>query len=719
MEATNKSSSAQEPLFDIGDLLLLIWNKKYRIIFTAGALFALLGYYVLQLPRIYIATTTLQLGNASNEMSLPQGLASFASGGDSKLDTYLQYMRSRQFTERVVEDSGLMHRAELVNQNQSDDKKRLDAAIRLQRGLAYSRLGETAMVNVSFESTSPQLAADVVNAVGPTFFAYQTRKSTARSADASRWLNQQFEEVQVQLEQSEAALQDYFLENKLIDLASQISLASSEISTYMSQRIQVDAQAAEMKTMISQFDASGDDIQGLLNVSYIIKNSMVQDLRKRILDEEEDLAEISRRYKYKHPRYIAQVSKIEAMKRELDSLVRKLVASLKQEYKIYLERSEEINKLIEEARGRHSELGQHEVNLAKLRREVESTQKLYDIFLSRVQETEILRDLGSQDDFSVIDYASVPTAPSKPNVVLLLAASVVFSLFISVMGWLFIHIVSDKRSRTLKILESMEVPVVTNIPRLAKGKRKLSDVLVASHENMPFAEAIRTLRTNLIVRNESEENRVIAVTGVKPNDGKSLVAASLAESFAKLEKSLILDADLRYPSISGAFNMSSELPGLTHFIGKQQPAGRCIHRIQDGQLSMMPSGHIPQDPMVYLSKPRFKAFLHKLSIIFERVVIDVPPLEEFSDALVISRNVDAIILVCDLENCETAELVQAVQKLRDVGAPLLGVVFNRVKNVPTRIRGTNRRPSLIKRFGGKHRKPKSPVGKSQSIRLVK
>ena len=162
----------------------------------------------------------------------------------------------------------------------------------------------------------------------------------------------------------------------------------------MSQRIKVDAQANEMKTMISQFEASGDDVQGLLNVGFIVSNKIVQDLRKRILDEEEDLAEISQRYKYKHPRYIAQVSKIDAMTLELDSLVGRLVKSLKQEYIIMLERSADIGVLIDEAKGRHSELGLHEVNLAKIRRQVESTQKLYDIFLSRLQETEILRDLG-------------------------------------------------------------------------------------------------------------------------------------------------------------------------------------------------------------------------------------------------------------------------------------------------------------------------------------
>lgn len=687
-----------EPLFDIGDLLMIIWNKKFRIIITAGLIASLLGYYVLQMPRIYSAKTTLLLGESSSELSLPQGLASFAAQGDSKLDTYLQFMRSRQFSEQVVVDSGLKDRPELVSQNQSEEKKILQAAMRLQSGLSYSRLGETNMVDVSFESTSAQLAADVVNAVGPVFFAYQSERSSRRAQEASSWLNQQFDTVERQLEQSEASLQDYFLENRLIDLASQISLASSEISTYMSQRIQVDAQAAEMKTMISQFEASGDDVQGLLNVGYIVKNSMVQDLRKRILDEEEDLAEISRRYKYKHPRYVAQVSKIDAMTRELDSLVRKLVASLKQEYQIMLERSENINTLIDDARARHSELGQHEVNLAKLRREVESTQKLYDLFLSRLQETEILRDLGDQEEFSVVDYASVPSSPSKPNVVLLLAASVIFGAFVSVMGWLFLHIVSDRRSRIVNVLSSMDVPILSEVPTLSKGKRKLTSALDNSREDLRFAESIRTLRTALTVRDEEEDHRVIAITGVKPNDGKSLVAASLAESFAKLEKSLVLDADLRYPSISGAYRLDESLPGLTHFITRTAPAGKCIHRIEDTQLSAMPSGTIPQDPMVILSKPRFKAFLHKLSIIFERVIIDAPPLEQFSDALVIGRNVDALVLVCDIETTDSAELVQAIQKLRDVGAPLVGVVFNRVKHLSTKFPQPGRKRMAVSRW---------------------
>ena len=156
--------------------MMLIWNKKFRIIFTAGAIVTVLGYYVMQMPKVYSAKTTLLLGESSAEMSLPQGLASFAAAGDSKLDTYLQYMRSSQFAERVAEQSGLMFRAELVNQNQPDSAKRLGAAQRLQNGLGYSRLGETNMVDVTFESTTPQLAADVVNAVGPVFFEYQQQR---------------------------------------------------------------------------------------------------------------------------------------------------------------------------------------------------------------------------------------------------------------------------------------------------------------------------------------------------------------------------------------------------------------------------------------------------------------------------------------------------------------------------------------------------------------
>jgi receptor protein-tyrosine kinase len=696
-----------EPIFDIGDLLLIIWNKKFRIIITAGLIASLLVYYILQMPRIYSAKTTLLLGDSSSEFSLPQGLASLATKGDSKLNTYLQYMRSRQFAEQVVKDSGLMFRSELVAQQQPEQARILGAAMTLQAGLAFSRLGETNMVDVSFESESSQLAADVVNAVGPTFFSYQQQRSQKRAQEATLWLNQQFDEVQQRLEDSEVKLQKYFLENRLIDLASQISLASSEISTYMSQRIKVDAQANEMKTMISQFEASGDDVQGLLNVGFIVRNKIVQDLRKRILDEEEDLAEISRRYKYKHPRYIAQVSKIDAMTLELDSLVGKLVKSLKQEYKIMLERSADIGALIDEAKGRHSELGLHEVNLAKIRREVESTQKLYDIFLSRLQETEILRDLGTQEEFSVVDFASVPASPSKPNLSLLLAASLVLAVFMSVMGWLFLHIVSDRRSRIVNVLKTMDVPILSEIPRLSKAKRSLSSALQASREDLRFAESIRTLRTALTVRSEEEDNRLIAITGVKSNDGKSLIAASLGESFARLEKALILDANLRYPSISAAYQFKQERVGLTHFISKTQSAGKCIHRIADTQLSVMPNGIVPQDPMVYIAKPRFKAFLHKLGIIFGRVIVDAPALTQFSDALVIGRNVDAIVLVCDIETTDSAEIVQAIQQLRDVGAPLKGVVFNRVKHLSTRFPQPGKKRMFLSKLRRKIQKPKT------------
>jgi receptor protein-tyrosine kinase len=109
----------------------------------------------------------------------------------------------------------------------------------------------------------------------------------------------------------------------------------------------------------------------------------------------------------------------------------------------------------------------------------------------------------------------------------------------------------------------------------------------------------------------------------------------------------------------------------------------------------MPSGPIPSDPLAYISKPRFAAFLRKLRSYYQRVVIETPPINTVSDAIAVGKHVDGIIIVCDVEKNESADLLLALQRVHEAELPILGVVFNRVKDLRSNI---HKRPSLVSRI---------------------
>ncbi|WP_229163131.1 GumC family protein [Fluctibacter halophilus] len=678
-----RDNFAQEVTLDMAALLSIMWQKKFRIVFLTAAIFAVGSLHILQLPKVYVATSTIMLGDSGQNLSLPTSVSALTGKSDGKLDTYLEFIRSRQFLLNVVRELELTHYDELL------PEKPLPAQVSAQEHvvsvlankLKLSRVGDTHLVKVTFESYSPQLAAKVANHIGPAFFAFHTSMSRERAGETSQWLNDQLVDLQTRLDNAEKALQSYLSDNQIIDLKSQIELASTEIAALMREKLAAEKRIAEVQDTVIQIREVRDNTEQLMGVSWLLQNPMLADIRNRINQQQQVIAELSNRYKYKHPKYVAAKTNLQTMQNEQDALIEKLIAGIEQQYVNALRRLEELEEQIGEARAQHSSLGRHELTLGKLRREVESTQKMYEVFLSRLQETELMKDLGSTENFVVVDTAAVPNFPSKPRVALLMAVLLVVAGGFSAGLWIALHAISDKQTRLRRLLKRLEVPILAEIPKLSGVRKGVRAVVSKGQHDYVFSEAMRSLRTRVMVKSGDDENRILAVTGITQGHGKSSVAISLANSFSKLGKSMLMDVDLRSPSVGDAYQLETEHPGLTDLLDKKASFGRCVHKDPESRLSVMPSGHKPADPLAYLSRSRLNSIVAKLGILYERLIMEAPAVNAYSDMLILSKMVDGIVLVCDADKTDTDDVLEAVQRLRESNAPLLGVVLNKVKSV--------------------------------------
>ncbi|MCV2886679.1 polysaccharide biosynthesis tyrosine autokinase [Aestuariibacter sp. AA17] len=668
----------QAPMLDIGDLIAIAWAKKFRILLTAALIIVAGGYYIKSLPKIYTAYATLSVGGSEQSNSLPFNLASLAASGDAKMGTHIEFLKSRQFAEKLIVDNLLL---KAFKQYESREETLYHAIDTFRRGLGLAKLGDTNMLQVSYMSPDPELAARIANAVGPTFFIIQKTRKREKANNATNWLNGQLDSVQTKLSEAEESLQSYLRTHTLIDVGSQIELARTEISTLLSEKLHNDKALAGVSATVDTVQKYKGNTSKLLSIPWLMKQNIIQDMRVRINVAEQHLNEVSKRYKHKHPKHIAATSAYTSLVQEQEELVVKLLEGLRQEFETLRSRSQELQAQIDAAKARHSELGNHEINLARLRRQAESMQRLYDSFLSHLNDTQLMRDFGDNDDYVIIDYASVPKRPSHPKVVALFAALVLASLLFSIAGWVFLHLVSDKYNRYRKLFDKLNVPILVDVPKLSSnwGKKSVEDRIMRERQSFVFSEAIRTLRTSVMVRSENEENRIIAVTALSKGDSDAYLSAHLAESFARIESTLLMDANLREPAIANLYGMPIDTAGIINLLTKSAKASECMRRIPTMKLAVMPSGPLPSDPTVYLSKPRFKGLLQRLGVLFERLVIELPPLSTVSDALVVSRYVDGVIIVCDVEKSDTKDVINGIQRLKDINAPILGVVIHRAK----------------------------------------
>lgn len=667
--------------FDITDLITFLWQKKIRIIITVSVLTVLGTLYAKSQPRIYSASSTVLLSEKNEKLSIGGTLTSVTKPEDNKLDTYIELIKSKKLARIVVEKLKLHERNEFKKKI-GNIKTIIDidnAVNKLLKHLKLSKIANTDMLTITYESTLPMTASEVVNEVGLTFFEFQRISHKKRVSETTRWLDEQLLALSTRLDSAETELESFMQENGLIDLESQVDLVKTEISKLIEHRLLVGKELSKTLSTINQIKSANGDMKVLMQVPSILNDDLIKSMSAELFTTQLELDELSKRYQYKHHKFIAVKGTLDAITKNLERTLKKVVDSLEQDHQSIKVRANELELQLTLARAKHVELGAHEIELASLRRKTKATQKLYDVFLTRLQEAEILSDLDAGDEFSVVDYSQIPSKHIKPKVLLGAVFSLILSSIFSIGFWLIIHLIADKYTRFKQLVAKHGVVILGEIPKLAKKAKNKSNKV--NKNELIYADAIRALRSELIVHANDASIRSIAFAHVSESKNNSTLTIDLANSFAHLGKSFLIDCNLRFPQIGKVYQMDNLTPGLTNFLGKRATFAQCKFQEKGSQLNIMPSGPVPNDPLMYFTKSRFNDFIKKLGQVYEKTIIETPHVTGYNDALVIAKSVDAVVLVCDLETTDNQDLVEALHRLLNAGTPLLGVVFERVKSI--------------------------------------
>ena len=193
-----------------------------------------------------------------------------------------------------------------------------------------------------------------------------------------------------------------------------------------------------------------------------------------------------------------------------------------------------------------------------------------------------------------------------------------------------------------------------------------------------FAESVRTFRTSLLLTHLDRAHQVIAVTSTSPGEGKTTTSANLAMSLSQMGKVLLIDADLRKPSLSKRYDIPVFHPGLSNLLVGTEQLTECVHIDERSGLSIMPSGQILANPLELLSNTRFSQLLDSLKANYDHIIVDTPPTQAVSDALVIAQSVDSVVYVVKSDITRTKPITAGLERLFEVKAHVAGVVLNKV-----------------------------------------
>lgn len=194
-----------------------------------------------------------------------------------------------------------------------------------------------------------------------------------------------------------------------------------------------------------------------------------------------------------------------------------------------------------------------------------------------------------------------------------------------------------------------------------------------------YAEAFRTIKTNIKYSSADKDKKVMLVTSTQPGEGKSTVTSNLGMSLSQDNKKvIILDADLRKPTVHKRFKVSG-MCGLTNVLVGEVELDRAIIKISDN-LDILVAGHIPPNPAELLASKGMEKLLEKLKLDYDYIIIDGNPICIIADSQILATKVDGVILVARYEKTKREDLVNAKKLVEQVNGQVIGVVLNRVKD---------------------------------------
>jgi capsular exopolysaccharide synthesis family protein len=648
-----------------------------------------------QLTPIYRATSVILVEGTKSKVVSIDELYSGANPNREYFQTQAEQIRSRDVALRVIRDLNLVDNPLFSKQNGAPfgGLSRLTASVDggappdkepiafaearvlelLHAGLSVTAARTSQLIQVSFDSPDPAWSAKIANAIVDAYIRSDLDARLKMTQTASSWLGEQLESLRTKLDVAEQRLHAYRDRAGLVSSRGSAEGGNARQLEELSQRlVQARVVRAQVEETHSQLRPGAPN---RLQVPAVFNNPVVIKAREAESAAEAKLSDLRQRVGVAHPLYLAAQAELETAKRDLERQVNAVIASVEREYEAAKATERTLEASIARSRGAILDINRKQGELETLEREAATDRQLYQTFLARVKETSATADLQTPVA-RVVDPAIVPVKPAQPHKQRLAALAIALSALFAA----FLTIVRDRRVKVVRTSDEVEsllgVPLLAAVPITRKASPSEIASSVLRKPNSLFAESIRTACTGTQLALLDVEHPIVMFGSSVPGEGKSTLALNFAIEQARNRKVLVIDADLRRPSIGKLLGLPSDSPGLADLVRRPTPE-EAVQRISGVPgLSVIAGRESFENPLDIFADPRYAQALAKFRPQYGLIVIDSPPIELVSDAMLLARHVDAIVFVVRAAETPVAMVRRGLAKLDSAGAPILGIVLN-------------------------------------------
>jgi tyrosine-protein kinase Etk/Wzc len=684
------------------------------LISAAGLIVSVL--YALTAQNIYKSTTVMKLSKPQGSILEAPLMPEFQDfGSDRFIANEIEIMKSYTIREKVakslidtfhnigVRDSFYWVLNQNLDLTPDSEVKTVEqlagllsniAVIEQKRGLD--------ILEISVESPSSFEAALIANSYAEAYKQQNLTYNRLQLITVKNFLEEQRVDKLNELREAEDAVKKYQEQGGIVVLDEQARALIDLISEFESQlnaaKIEMMSSELTLKLYNEELDRQNPEIKKYIE-NFAAQKELEQyqtSIAKLTVDKELAMANLNRTNKEQE---IAKYydDKIADLNKKVDKLLEKYEASIfasspeeikeltlkkleeEVKYNAYKASYNELDKIVKNYERRFNQLPERTIDLARLQREREAYEKLYLLVEEKYQEA-LINEQSTPGNVIIVDQARRATKPSKPNRMLIVLVGIVLGTGMG-LGFAFVRNYFDSTVKTPEDIQNKNINLLTWIPEIegvGSEDHKEFEFIVAKRPDSIPSEAFRALRTRIqFSKIRPDALKTILVTSSTPKEGKTTVSVNLAGSFAYTNKrTVVVDCDLRKPRMHNVFK-AQRFPGFTDYFFGQAEYEEIVRTSEIENLDFITAGTIPPNPSEILGSPQMEKFLEKLKSLYDVVILDSPPVIAVTDSEILSRMVDATVLVASANITENDLLEKSVELLTHDHGSFIGVVLNR------------------------------------------
>jgi capsular exopolysaccharide synthesis family protein len=625
------------------------------------------------MPKTYMSLSRISIEKDTSDIAPLLGMQSGPSAFDPYfIQTEFEKIQSQKVLDKVVAKCNLTEEWKRLNGGILLDS--IAARKRLKKTIDIRQFRNTSIIELRAYDRERAMAQKIAQSLAEEYQTHRTDAQKKRVELGIKALQDKMAIYNEEIAVMQGDVDKLRVEFGISDAAGEESYSIIEpeiVRRYESGLIDARGVHTSMSTLLDGLKLQSlEELRDSISTAY--PDGQLDVLIRELHTGQQTLANHSIDLGEQHPRIKGLEKVVATLEQQIDNRIQGVLAGLELKVRSAFAQVEQLQRDVSDAKKRESDMRETGRKYFDKKRKLSNTTRIRDTILFRIMQEQVDLALPKDSTVEITDEADMPMTAIRPNIPLNIALGVVVGLILGV-GLAFFIEYLDTSVKTIDDVErALGAAVLGVIPQNVGS-------LLDEGDESPHAEAYRVLRTNILFAGRKDESQTtFSVVSGGAGEGKTTTMFNLAVVFAQMgDRILIVDSDLRRPSMHRYMNVSNNI-GLTNYLLGQATIDEVIQTTELPSLHFIPSGKLPSSSMGILSSAKMKEFVAEMKSRYDYVFLDAPPIMGVSDASVLASMVDMCVLVVQYRKYPQMMTQRAKEMVTKVGGELVGVVLNNI-----------------------------------------